>query len=92
MHSFGLEAQGQTVVQCRQNEILQQQTRSSRAVLTQIGHASGRLEAQGQTTVQFRQNKTLQQQKNSIRACQTRSGMYLFGWKTLQPYLERSEF
>ena len=91
MHSFGLEAQGQTVVQCRQNDILQQQNNSSRAVLTQIGHESGRLEAQGQTTVQFRQNKTLQQQNRS-RACQIRSGMHLFGWKTLQPYLERSEF
>ena len=62
-----VEAQGQAVVQCRQNEILQQQKNRSRAVLTQIGHASGRLEAQGQTAVQFRQNETLQQQ-NSSRA------------------------
>ena len=42
-----LEAQRQTVVQCRQNEISQQQKNSSRAVLTQIGHEPGRLEAQG---------------------------------------------
>ena len=42
-----LEAQGQTAVQCRQNEIPQQQKNSSRAVLTQIGHESRRLEAQG---------------------------------------------
>ena len=42
-----LEAQGQTAVQCRKNEISQQQKNSSRAVLTQIGHEPGRLEAQG---------------------------------------------
>ena len=42
-----LEAQGQTEVQCRQNEIPQQQKNSSTAVLTQIGHESGRMEAQG---------------------------------------------
>ena len=42
-----LEAQGQTAVQCRQNEISQQQKNSSRAILAQIGHEPGRLEAQG---------------------------------------------
>ena len=42
-----LEAQGQTAVQCRQNEFSQQQKNSSRAVLTQIGHEPGRLEARG---------------------------------------------
>ena len=42
-----LKAQGQTAVQCRQNEISQQQKNNSRAVLTQIGHEPGRLEAQG---------------------------------------------
>ena len=41
----------------RQNEISQQQKNSSRAVLTKIGHESGRLEAQGQTAVQCRQVK-----------------------------------
>ena len=49
-----VEAQGQTLVQCRQNEISQQQKNSSRAVLTQIGHEPGRFEAQGQTAVQCR--------------------------------------
>ena len=52
-----LEVQGQTAVQCRQNEISQQQQNSSRAVLTQIGHKPGRLEAQEQTAVQCRQNE-----------------------------------
>ena len=60
-----LEAQGQTAVQCKQNEISQQQKNSSRAVLTQIGHEPGRLEAQGQTAVQCRQNENLQQQNCS---------------------------
>ena len=41
-----LEAQSQTAIQCRQNEILQQHKNSSRAILTQIGHEPGRLEAQ----------------------------------------------
>ena len=49
MHPFGLEAHGQTAVQCRQKEMSQQQN-SSRAVLTQIEHEPGRLEAQGQST------------------------------------------
>ena len=60
-----LEAQGQTTVQCRQNEISQQQQNSSRAFLIQIGHEPGRLEAQGQTAVQCRQNENLQQQNCS---------------------------
>ena len=57
-----LEAQGQTEVQCRQNEISQQQKNSSRAVPTQIGHDPGRLEARGQTEVQCRQNENFHQQ------------------------------
>ena len=68
-----LEAQGQTAVQCRQNEISQQQKNSSRAVLTQIGHEPGRLEAQGQTAVQCRQNENLQQQ-NCSGAVSTQTG------------------
>ena len=60
-----VEAQGQTAVQCRQNEISQQQKNSSRAILTQIGHEPDRLEAQGQTAVQCRQNENLQQQNCS---------------------------
>ena len=60
-----VEAQGQTAVQCRQNEISQQQKNSSRAVLTQIGHEPGRLEAQGQTAVQCGQNENWQQQNCS---------------------------
>ena len=60
-----LEAQGQAVVQCRQNKISQQQKNSRRAVLTQIGHVPGRLKAQGQTAVQCRQNENLQQQNCS---------------------------
>ena len=55
-----LKAQGQTALQCRQNEILQQQKNSSRVVLTQIGYEPGRLEARGQTAVQCRQNENLQ--------------------------------
>ena len=62
-----LEAQGQTAVQCRQNEIPKQQKNSSRAILTQIGHEPGRLEAQGQTVVQCRQNDHLQQQNRHRR-------------------------
>ena len=49
-----LEAQGQTAVQRRKDEISQQQKNSSRPVLTQIGHEPGRLEAQDQTAVQCR--------------------------------------
>ena len=60
-----LDAQGQPVVQCRQNEISQQQKNSSRAVLTQIGHEPGRLEVQGQTAVQCRQIENLKQQNSS---------------------------
>ena len=59
------EAQGQTAVQCSQNEILQEQKNSNRAVLTKIGHEPGRLEAQGQTAVHCRQNENLQQQNCS---------------------------
>ena len=68
-----LAVQGQTAVQCRQNEISQLQKNSSRAVLTQIGHEPGRLEAQGQTGVQYRQNENLQQQ-NSSRAVSNQIG------------------
>ena len=60
-----VEAQGQTAVQCRQNEISQQQKNSSRAILTQIRHEPSRLETQGQTAVQCRQNENLQQQNCS---------------------------
>ena len=60
-----VEAQGQTAVQCRQNEISQQQENSSRAVLTQIGHEPGRWEAQSHTVVQCRRNENLQQQNCS---------------------------
>ena len=60
-----VEAQGQTAVQCRQNEISQQQKNSSRAVLTQIGHVPGRLEVQDPTAVQCRKNENLQQQNCS---------------------------
>ena len=56
-----LEAHDQTTVQCRQNEISQQQKNSSRAVLTQIEHEPSRLEAQGQTAVQCRRNENLQE-------------------------------
>ena len=63
--SVRLEAQGQTAVQCKNNEISQQQKNSSREILTQIGHEPGRLEAQGQTVVQCRQNENLQQQNSS---------------------------
>ena len=62
-----LEAQGQTAVQCRQNEISQQQKNSSRAVLTQIRHEPGRWEAQGYTAVYYRQNENLQQQNSQRR-------------------------
>ena len=125
--SVRVEAQGQTAVQCRQDEISQQQKNSSKTVLAQIGHEPGRLEARGQTAVQCRQNENLQQQNcsggvstqighasvqleaqgkkqqfSSGRAilrssrtvagqCQIRSGMHPFGWKPLQPSLERSE-
>ena len=65
-----LEAHGQIAVQCRQNEISQQQN-SSRAVLTQIGHEPGRLEAQGQTAVQCRQNENLQLQNSGTVSTQT---------------------
>ena len=68
-----LKAQGQTTVQCRQNEISQQQKNSSRAILTQIGHEPCWLEAQGQTAVQCRQNENLQQQ-NSSGAVSTQIG------------------
>ena len=68
-----IEAQSQTVVQCRQNEILQMQKNSSRAVLTQIGHEPGRVEAQGHRAVQCRQNESLQPQ-NSSGAISTRIG------------------
>ena len=60
-----LEAQGQTAVQYRQNEVSQQKKNSSRAVLTQIGHEPGRFEVQGQTAVQCKQNENLQQQNSS---------------------------
>ena len=62
-----LETQGQTAVQCRQNEISQQQKNSSRAIPTQIGLEPGRLEAQGQTAVQCRQNENLQPQNSQRR-------------------------
>ena len=75
-----VEAQGQTAVQCRQNEISQQQKNSSKAVLTQIGHEPGRLEAQGQTAVQCKKNENLQQQ-NCSGHFQLKSGMHPFGWK-----------
>ena len=68
-----LEAQGQTAVQCKQNENLQLQN-SSGAVSTQIGYAPVRLEARGQTAVQCRQNEISQQQKNSSRAVLTKIG------------------
>ena len=64
---------GPDTVQCRQNEISQQQKNSSRAVLTQIGHEPGRLEAQGQTAVQCKRNENLQQQ-NSSGAVSTQIG------------------
>ena len=59
------EAQDQTVIQCRQNDTLQQQKNRSRAALTEIVHEPGRSEAQGQTAVQCRQNENLQQQNSS---------------------------
>ena len=68
-----VEAQGQTAVQCGQNEILQMQKNIIRAVLTQIGHEPGRLEAQDQTSVQCRQNENFQQQ-NSSRAVSNQIG------------------
>ena len=56
-----LEAQGQTVVQCRQNENLQEQN-SSVVVSIQIGYAAICVEAQGQIkAVQRRQSNFSQQ-------------------------------
>ena len=85
-----LEAQGQTVVQCRKNEISQQQKNSSRAILTQIGHEPGRLELRARH--QFSTDKTrtcssgtvsagraiLRSSKTVAGQCQIRSGMHPF--------------
>ena len=62
-----MEAQGQTAVQCRQNENLQEQN-SNGTVSTQLGYVPGRLEAHGQTAVQCRQSASSQQQNNSRTA------------------------
>ena len=53
----GLEAQGQTALQCRQNENSQQHNCSG-AVSSQVGYAPVLLEAHGQTAVQCRQSKS----------------------------------
>ena len=66
-----LEAQGQTAVQCRQNQNLQLQ--NSGTVSIQTGYAPVRLEAQGQTAVQCKQGDSSQQQ-NSSRAVLTQIG------------------
>ena len=58
-----MEAQGQTAVQCRQNQNLQLQ--NSGTVSTQTGYAPVRLEAQGQTVVQCKQGDSSQQQNSS---------------------------
>ena len=84
-----LEAQGQTAVQCR-HENLQQQNCSG-GVSTQTGHAPVRLEAQGQTQ-QFSAGRAILCSSRTVAGqCQIRSGMHPFGWKPLQPSLERSE-
>ena len=62
-----LEAQGQTAVQCWQNEDFQQHN-STGAVSTQIGYAPVRLEAQGQKKQFQRRQSDSSQQQNSSRA------------------------
>ena len=66
-----LEAQGQTAVQCRQNQHLQLQ--NSGTFSTQTGYAPVRLEAEGQTAVQCKQGDSSQQQ-NSSRAVSNQIG------------------
>ena len=76
-----LEAQGQTAVKCRQNEILQQQKSNSRTVLTQIGHEPGRLEAQGQKE-QFSAGKTRRCSSRTVAGeFQLKLGIHQFSWK-----------
>ena len=85
-----LEAQGQTAVQCGQNENLQQQNCSG-GVSTQTGHAPVRLETQGQTQQFSACRAFLRSSRTVAGQCQIRTGMHPFGWKPLQPRLERSE-
>ena len=90
-HESGrLEAQGQTTVQYRKNENLQQQNCSG-GVSTQIGHATVRLETQGQKQQFSAGRATLRSSRTVAGQCQIRLGMHPFGWKPLQPSLGRSE-
>ena len=70
-----VEAQGQTAVQCRQNEILQMQKNSNRAVLTQIGHEPGRLEAQGKKQLLSAGRAILRSSRIVAGQCQIGLGM-----------------
>ena len=71
--SVRLEARGQTAVQCRQNENLQQQNCSG-GVSTQIGHTPVRLETQGQTQQFQRRQSDSSQQQNGSRAVSNQIG------------------
>ena len=72
-----LEAQGQTAVQCRQNENLQQQN-SSGEVSTRIGHAPVRLEAQDQKQQLSAGRAILRSSRTVTGLYQIRSDMHAF--------------
>ena len=73
-----LEAQGQTAVQCKKNEILQKQKNSSRAVLTQIRNEPGRLEVRAKHQISAGKTRICNSKKQPIMRIEDR--LFDRGW------------